>query len=65
MKISSSWRRVVSTAAGDRGRLTLALAEPAYEYGRDAEKNNELLPLEVVESTRRRFLLWEASDAVR
>jgi hypothetical protein len=27
---------------GDRSRLTLALAEPAYEYGWDAGKHNEL-----------------------
>ena len=35
-----AWR--LCSRGGDRGRFTLALAEPAYEYGWDAEKHNEL-----------------------
>jgi hypothetical protein len=41
MKMGPRWRSRCSRV-GDRSRVTLALAEPAYEYGWDAEKHNEL-----------------------
>jgi hypothetical protein len=40
--MESSCDSVAVSRVGDRSRFTLALAEPAYEYGWDAEKHNEL-----------------------
>jgi len=36
------WRSVCAAASATEAELTLALAEPAYEYGWDAGKHNEL-----------------------
>jgi hypothetical protein len=37
--LEMAWR--LCNRVGDRGRAPLALTEPAYEYGWDAEKRNE------------------------